>query len=92
MSTDDQQRRPDGSVDPEVTDTSEEGPPAQPVDSDDFDNDTDDEYGDPSRWRRVDPDEVEEYDEWRQERRQRGRKRKGKGGDRRRRQREEDFF
>ncbi len=41
---------------------------------------------------RVDPAERDDYDEWRQERKERGRKRRGKGGDRHRRRNDEDLF
>lgn len=42
--------------------------------------------------RRVDADEKEDYDEWREERRQRGRKRRGPNEKGRHRQRDEDEF
>lgn len=38
----------------------------------------------PRRRQRVDPDEADEFDEWRSERKQRGRKRRRPGEDRRR--------
>ena len=41
---------------------------------------------------RVDPDERDDYDEWRRERQSRGRKRRGKGSDRRRRRQGEELY
>lgn len=41
---------------------------------------------------RVDPDERDEYDEWRRERGSRGRKRKNKAGGRHRRRGSDDSF
>ncbi|MCW8984630.1 MAG: hypothetical protein OQK55_04760 [Thermoanaerobaculales bacterium] len=51
--------------------------------------DVDDEY---LRRQRVDPDERDEYLEWRRERGRRGRKRKDKAGGRHVRRRDDDEF
>lgn len=39
---------------------------------------------------RIDPDEREDYEDWREERRSRGRKPRGKAGDRHHRRRDRD--
>ena len=58
---------------------------SEPDEFDDFDDEL-------SHKRRVDPGEVEDYDEWREERRQRGRKRRRPGVRSRHRQRDEDDY
>lgn len=50
-----------------------------------------DELVDWPRRQRVDPDEAEEYNEWRRERGGRGRKRRRPGDEDRRHRRDEDF-
>ena len=49
------------------------------------------EFDESSSRPRVDPDEQDEYEEWRRERAKRGRKRKDKAGGRHRRRDEDDF-